>query len=96
MDLSVEGLLINLVLLLAGALIGLGVARAVKGLLLIIFALIILFFFGFTVAGLVSPAAVASLFGPLASLTLEFLALLAKYPAIAVGLLLGLIIGAIR
>jgi hypothetical protein len=96
MDISVEGLLVNVVLLLAGALIGLGVARAVKGLLLIIFALIILFFFGFTIAGLISPTAVASLFGPLASLILEFLSLLARYPAIAVGLLLGLIIGAIR
>ncbi|GBC70897.1 hypothetical protein HRbin02_00670 [Candidatus Calditenuaceae archaeon HR02] len=96
MDLSIEGLLVNLVLLLAGALIGLGVARAVKGLLLIIFALIILFFFGFTIAGIISPATVAALFGPLASLILEFLALLARYPAIAVGLLLGLIIGAIK
>ncbi|MEM0381774.1 MAG: hypothetical protein QXE49_01645 [Nitrososphaerota archaeon] len=96
MTISVGELLINVVLLLAGILIGVGVAKAVKGLLLIILALIILFFFGFTVAGIISPTSVAALFGPIAGLMLHFLRLLAQYPALAVGLLLGLIIGAVR
>ncbi|MCS7146428.1 MAG: hypothetical protein RMJ28_01035 [Nitrososphaerota archaeon] len=96
MNIGVEDILINVILLLAGALIGLGVAKAVKGLLLIILALIILFFFGFTIAGLISPEAVASLFGPIASFVLQLLQLLAKYPALAVGLLIGLLIGAVK
>lgn len=96
MNIGVEDILFNIILLLAGALIGLGVARAVKGILLIILALIILFIFGFTIAGLISPESVASLFGPIASFVLQLLLLLAKYPALAVGLLLGLIIGALK
>ncbi|MEM0444674.1 MAG: hypothetical protein QXY54_01695 [Nitrososphaerota archaeon] len=96
MQLSPGDLLINVVLLLAGALIGLGIARAIKGLLLIVLALIILFFFGFTIAGIFSPHSVATLFGPIAAFVLEFLLLLGKYPALAVGLLIGLIIGAVK
>lgn len=96
MQFTVGDLLVNVILLLAGALIGLGIARALKGILLIILALIILFFFGFTLAGLISPYAVASLFGPMTGLILEFLQLLARYPALAVGLLIGLLIGALR
>jgi len=96
MDISVGDLVVNTVLVLAGTLIGLGLAKAVKGILLIIVALLILFFFGFTIAGLVSPHAVAPLFGPLAELALQSLQLMARYPALAVGLLIGLLIGAIR
>jgi hypothetical protein len=48
------------------------------------------------VAGIVAPQTIASLFGPAKQLALQFLTLLAKYPALSMGLLIGLVIGALR
>jgi glucan phosphoethanolaminetransferase (alkaline phosphatase superfamily) len=91
-----EDLVVNLVLLLAGLLVGIGFAKILKGLLLIVLALAILFLLGFTVAGIVAPQTIASLFGPAKQLALQFLTLLAKYPTLSMGLLIGLVIGALR
>jgi hypothetical protein len=91
-----EDLVVNLVLLLGGVLLGVGVAKILKGLLLIVFALVILFIIGFTIGGIIAPQTIASLFGPAAELAFQFLVLLTRYPALSIGLLVGIVIGALK
>lgn len=91
-----EGLFVNFVLLIAGVLIGLGIGKLLKGVLLIIAGLAILVIAGFTIAGLFNPEELWNWFGPLKNAVSFIAGLLANYPALSIGLIIGVIIGALR
>ena len=90
------GLLINLVLFVVGILIGVGIAKAIKGLLLVIIGVLILAMLGITVAGLFNLSDLWSVLGPLKDMMINLAKGMAEYPAISVGLLIGLVVGLIR
>lgn len=88
----------NIILFVVGFLIGFGVARVLKGALLIVIAIIILSIAGITIAGLVLPST-GEFFGVIKSLedvARSFISILKTYPMLAAGLLIGLIVGIIK
>lgn len=91
-----EELLMNFILFVAGFLVGLGVSKLLKGLLLVIAGLAILIIAGFTVAGILNPAEIWEWFGPLKNAFTFIASLLARYPALSLGLIIGVVIGAIK
>ncbi len=91
-----EELLVNFILFIAGFLIGLGVGKLLKGILLIIAGLAILVIAGFTIAGMFNLEEFWNWFGPLKNMIFFIAGLLAHYPALSIGLIIGVLIGAIK
>ncbi|MEM3488229.1 MAG: hypothetical protein QXV24_05405 [Nitrososphaerota archaeon] len=91
-----EELLVNFILFIAGFLIGLGIGKLLKGFLLIIAGLAILILGGFTIAGIINLEELWNLFGPLKTMVANAAGMLARYPALSFGLIIGTVIGAIK
>ncbi len=91
-----EQLLVNFILFIAGFLIGLGVGKLLKGILLVIAGLAILVIAGFTIAGIFNPEELWNWFGPLKNMASFIGGLLAHYPALSLGLIIGILVGAIK
>jgi hypothetical protein len=91
-----EELLVNFILFIAGFLIGLGVGKLLKGILLVIAGLAILVIAGFTIAGILNPEELWNWFGPLKNMASLIGGLLAHYPALSLGLIIGVFVGAIK
>jgi divalent metal cation (Fe/Co/Zn/Cd) transporter len=91
-----EELLASFILFIAGFLIGLGVGKLLKGILLVIAGLGILVIAGFTIAGMFNLEELWNWFGPLKSTAFSIGGLLARYPALSLGLIVGVLVGAIK
>lgn len=88
--------ILNVVLLVVGVLIGVGIGRALKGLLLIVVGILVLVLIGITVGGLLNLGSLWGMFGPLRDLLSGLAGILSSYPTLSVGLVIGLLIGLLR
>jgi len=86
----------NVILLIVGILIGVGIGKALKGLLLILVGILILMLIGITIGGLLNLSEIWGAFGPLRDLLTNIAGTLSSYPTLAVGLVIGLLIGLLR
>ncbi len=82
--------------LVVDLLIGYGVARALKGLLLVMVGLLILAFLGITVAGLPGLRDVLGFVRQAANAARPILGFVMERPPFAIGLLIGFVMGLIR
>lgn len=91
-------LILNIILFAVGFLVGFGVAKVLKGMILIIVAILILGIVGITIASFALPTygdlfRVATSFEDVLK---SFIGILKTYPVLAAGLLTGLLVGIVK
>ncbi len=84
------------VMLVVGVLIGYGVARVLKGILLVLVGILILLLLGITIAGLPGFSELFGLLGQAARSARTLLGVIMDHPPFALGLLIGFVMGLIR
>lgn len=82
--------------LVVGLLIGYGVARVLKGILLVLVGILILALLGITIAGLPGFSELFGLLGEAARGARTFLGVVMDHPPFALGLLIGFVMGLLR
>lgn len=78
---------------MVGLLVGYGIARVIKGLLLVAVGLVILVLLGLTLAGLPPVQTVLGAISPIVDLARNLLGPLLAYPLFLIGLLIGFVFG---
>jgi uncharacterized membrane protein (Fun14 family) len=96
LDPFTQSVIIQGVELVVGLLIGYGVARALKGLLLVLVGLLILVLLGITIAGLPNLREALGFLGQLANAARPLLGFVMERPPFMIGLLIGFVMGLIR
>ncbi|MEM2910245.1 MAG: hypothetical protein QXO01_04180 [Nitrososphaerota archaeon] len=88
----------SIILFAVGFLIGFGVAKVLKGIVLIVVAILILSIVGVTIASFVLPnyGELFNIATFLKDVAKSFIGFLKTYPMLAAGLLIGLIVGIIK
>jgi len=96
LDAFTQSVIVQGVMLVIGVLIGYGVARVLKGILLVLVGILILLLLGITIAGLPGFSELFGLFGQAARSARTFLGVIMDHPPFALGLLIGFVMGLIR
>ncbi len=96
LDPFTQSVIIQGVELIVGLLIGYGVARVLKGLLLVLVGLLILVLLGITIAGLPGLRDVLGFVGQAANAARPILGFVMERPPFAIGLMVGFVMGLIR
>ena len=96
LDPFTQSVIVQGVMLVVGVLIGYGVARVLKGVLLVLVGVLLLLLLGITIAGLPGFGDLLGLLAQVARSAKTFLGALMDHPTFALGLLIGFVMGLIR
>ncbi len=96
LDPFTQSVIIQGVELVVGLLMGYGVARVLKGLLLVLVGLLILGLIGVTIAGLPGLSEVLGFVGQAASAARPVLGFVMERPPFVIGLLIGFVMGLVK